>query len=182
MRTLSAKLLVVLALGLVICLPGAALAWSSLDQGYYDNYPLTGAPEVPIDKIEFFIVDGSVTFAATPLVTYASPGFSGWTVIVISPTHVVATYDSASGPTSATWYYQFTGPTPVPNYTLVWNAYGDSFEYGEIVQLANGSLYNPVPGYYFTNAAYVVPLPASVLLLGSGFLGLGLLGWRRKTG
>ena len=26
-----------------------------------------------------------------------------------------------------------------------------------------------------------VPLPPCVLLLGSGFLGLGLLGWRRKT-
>ena len=26
-----------------------------------------------------------------------------------------------------------------------------------------------------------VPLPPCILLLGSGFLGLGLLGWRRKT-
>jgi hypothetical protein len=180
MKTLSTKFLCVLALGLIICLPGVAYAWTSLQQGYYDNYPLTGDPAVPIDKIEFFIVDGSVTFAATPLVTYANPGFSGWTVTVISPTHVVAT--NASAPTSATWYYQFTGSTPVPNYTLVWNAYSDKFEYGEIVTLANGGLSTPPPGDYFRDAAYVVPLPGSVLLLGSGFLGLGLLGWRRKTG
>ena len=32
-----------------------------------------------------------------------------------------------------------------------------------------------------TFSAHAVPLPPSVLLLGTGLLGMGLLGWRRKV-
>jgi hypothetical protein len=49
---------------------------------------------------------------------------------------------------------------------------------GGAVNQANGAILTGFAGN--GNQGVVVPLPPSVLLLGSGLLGLGLVGWRRK--
>jgi hypothetical protein len=172
------KLLVVVALALVICLPVMANAtWYMTDQGNYDNYPEAGYPPVSLDKIFFEITSGA-TFEGGGVIGYGA-GFSGWTVTPIDDQHVVATNNSA--PTSATWNYQFTG-SPVANWGLYWDGYLNGvFQVGESDVTTNGAIYAGPRGngdyYYDAPRGEVVPLPPTVLLLGSGLL--GLVGWRR---
>ena len=179
------KLLMTLALGVLLFMPGMANAdWTSLDQGWYDNYPFTSSPAVPVNQLDFYITSGSATFdTSAPLASYGSPGFSGWTVTSYSPYYIVATNPSA--PTSATWEYIFSGTGPVANYTLVWYGYyNGQFQMEEIDTVTNGQVLGlSQGGYYYYNYTPPpdpVPLPPAVLLLGSGILGLIALRWRRK--
>jgi hypothetical protein len=179
------KLVMTLALGVLICMPGMANAsWTSVNQGWYDNYPEGNNPPVPVDQLDFTIVSGSATFDTTPLASYGSPGFSGWTVTSYSPTYVVVTNPSA--PTSATWEYIFSGSSPVANYNLVWYGYyHGQFQVSENDIVGNGGVdFGPsgdgMYDYTYTPPPDPVPLPPSVLLLGTGILGLVVLGWGRK--
>ena len=174
------KLLILLTLGAVICLPGMAVAdWTSVDQGWYDNYPLANAPAVNLDRIDFYITDGTA-FGSGGVVEYGSPGFSGWTITNLSATHIVAT--NASAPTSGTWMYQLADPGPAANWTLIWNGfYQGNFVLGETDNVINGACdFGPSGnGVYFSDTPYTpVPLPPTLLLLGTGLL--GLIGLRRK--
>lgn len=67
-----------------------------------------------------------------------------------------------------------TGSTPFAIATFV----GDLDGFGTTDFLADGVLF--VPGDLSIVGATVVPLPASILLLGSGIAGLGLVGARRR--
>ena len=181
------QLVMTLALGVLLCMPGIANAnWTSVDQGWYDNYPFTNNPAVPVNELDFYITSGTAVFdPSTPLASFGSPGFSGWTVTSFSPTYMVVTNPSA--PTSATWEYIFFGSTPVANYTLVWYGYyNGQFQMEEIDTVTNGQVLGlSEGGYYYYNYTPPpdpgpTPPPPSVLLLGSGILGLAILRWRKK--
>ena len=178
MRTKMSKLIVALALGAVICLPGMAQAdWNFTVTGYYDNYPESGGPVTgPIDKIDVSITSGTFDFANPGMIDYGGQ-FSGWTVNNINSKFVQAT--NIAAPSSAGWNYTFAGTGPVYPFTLDWNAYDNGvFKVHEHIALDSSG---GISGYYDTNPAQMVPLPPSVLLLGSGLLGLGFLPRRKKS-
>ena len=75
-----------------------------------------------------------------------------------------------SGFTDNFVYFRYSDGTPFTStFTIA----------GDFVFTSNGGAPN-FPGFEFDLSAQPVPLPPSVLLLGSGLLGLGALGWRRK--
>jgi len=184
-----------MALGMLICLPGMASAdWTLL--GSYstvDNYaygPL-GTTGPAIQEIDYYIAGpvGLNFYGAGVIDTTYGPGFATWSVTTTTPYTVVAT--NTSPITTASWDYDFTGTGPPQNWELIWDAYSSStstpgtFVTGEIVQVIDGVLQaGPTgEGVYFTSGPIIpptpTPVPPSVLLLGSGLFGLGLLG-RRK--
>jgi hypothetical protein len=186
------KVLMVLALGAVICLPGLASATTSIgvpctdtdwtQAMYEDGYaPYTSPNPSPFDKIEVFMLDGTTL----TLPFFISFDHAGWSSSVVNGSYSVAT-----GPTvtpSALLYYSFQIPDPSStprNFDyLVWNddhlvatqhvtwGPGWSMPYfnGDGILASNGTEYD----------RSAVPLPPSLLLLGSGLVGLGCLR-RRK--
>jgi hypothetical protein len=70
----------------------------------------------------------------------------------------------------------FGGPDPAPLFhsaTMAWNLVAGNFDIS--VSTAQGK-------DWVSSLPLTLPIPASFLLLGSGLLGLDLLGWRRKRG
>jgi hypothetical protein len=180
--------LMVLSMLTVLCLPGMALADYTFSSGYsyIDNYPESGVG-APVNLIDVFISSGAIAFASPAMETYLGYGgayagfFTGWTGQKLSDTHAQATTGTASG--QVFWDYVFAGSKSNP-WTIDWNAYsGSEFKLHEHVSVdANGT----VGGYYDTTPYSAplsgpVPLPPTVLLMGSGLVGLGLLGRRKVT-
>ena len=172
------RLMVILALGAVLCLPGVAMAltenWASWD---FTTDPTPNQ----VDTLLLFIeLPSTATFAGTGF--NMLPANTGWSNSLKN-----SQYAYASGP--ATNYLNafstnFTGTVPAGTY-VDWYAYSGGI---------NGTLveeYRQTVGDQYSFVAIttprddpshnLVPLPPSVLLLGSGLLGLGLLRLRRKT-
>jgi hypothetical protein len=189
MRTKMIKLILVLALGVIICLPVMARAdstWKFTQLGYYDNYPEDSSSAVKgaIDQIDVMITSGALDFADPGMISYGS-GLTGWTVNNIDSKCVVAT--NIAAPTSADWNYVFVGTGPVYPFTLDWNAYYDGdFKVHEHIALSSSG---KISNYYDTTKyipdpvvrSSVVPLPPSALLFGTGLLGLGFWPRRKKN-
>jgi hypothetical protein len=182
----SLKLLVVLSMLTVLCLPGMALADYTFSSGYsyIDNYPESGVG-APVNLIDVFISSGAIAFASPAMQAYLGSGydayFVGWTGQKLSDTHAQATTGTASG--QVFWDYVFAGSKSNP-WTIDWNAYsGSEFKLHEHLWAdANGAVggyYDIIP--YSDPLSGPAPLPPTVLLLGSGLVGLGLLGRRKVT-
>jgi hypothetical protein len=179
------KYLIVMALAANICQPGVASAY--LTGGTWIE---TGAEtgSVPFTKIEVF-ADASTTLTDVVLYGLSAPG---WTNTLVNPQYSVA---QGPPPGSVTFTWQF--PDPGDQYRaieyLVWN--GDILLSQQHLVFNQSGWYVPAGtgswGYYqgdgvqdFSGnplpARSHAPLPATVLLLGTGLL--GLIGLRRKSG
>jgi hypothetical protein len=148
--------------------PASAWTYNIGDDGWWNG------THYNLDKLEFFILSPG-TFANPSQTDFSVPG---WQAAWVNPTYSVATGPGAG---AVFWTFHFADPYSGP-ITLDWLAYsGGNFLGDARVTFTGGSfsynnLINPDPSSYDRSA---VPLPPTVLLLGTGLL--GLLGLRRKA-
>jgi len=179
MRTKLIKLILVLALGVVICLPSMASAW--MTGGFYEGYEF-------FDKIEIFMQDGTL-LTDPAMVNLSNPD---WKSVLVNDTYTLITGPETNYLTNN---FQLPDPDSVAR-TFDYLVYDKGqLLYGQIITLGGGHLDLPIwagaDGITGSNGiAYdrsdppptgVVPLPPTVLMLGSGLFGLGFLPWRKKT-
>lgn len=186
MRTKLIKLIVVLALGVVILMPASAWAWTAsfMEDGYSG---ITGHYST-FNKIEVFMLDDTNLTDPT-LINFSE---SGWTGNVVNSGYFVAAKASPGG----TVYFTLQLPDPssqarvfdyvlfkddvyVASQHITWNGGGWSYPYfaGDGIHAYDGSLYDRSTPSFRDSA---VPLPPTVLLLGTGLLGAGCLPLRKK--
>jgi hypothetical protein len=168
-----AKVIMLLALALVICLPGMA---SALTQGWTWDFTLDPLPN-SVDTLEGFIVLPSSATFATP--GFDMSAYSGWTNFLVNPQYAFAT-----GPGHTNFASQFntnfTDTVPAGTY-MDWYAYSGGIN-GTVVEEWRQLVGSPTDFVAITiprddPSHNLVPLPPTALLLGSGLL--GLVGLRR---
>jgi hypothetical protein len=171
------KLVMILTLAVVICLPGMASAdyvqsWveNGLYQGTYQTW----------DTAEAFLHSAG-TWTGTGLTDISA---AGWTVQLINPQYALATGPTYVSSPSESFYFTTHATDLTGNFSFDWVLSYQGITVG-VYNLTGtpsggwtGTEYNPAnpPD---ENRSHV-PIPPSMLLLGSGLLGLVLL-CRRKT-
>jgi hypothetical protein len=162
------KITLLLALMLLMCLPNVAGAWT---QEFRNDYAATNA-------IYLWMDSSSVTFGTTELMG----GHSDWTLVLDQLTKQVMT-GPAKPANTAGIFVNFTGDRSAPL----------SFQWAEVqwsgdiyTLLGSGTVGWSGSGWSyddtFTHGGDIthIPVPASFLLLSTGLVGLGLMGFRRK--
>jgi len=178
------KVFMVLALGVSICMPGMALAdyvqtWT--ENGIYGSPP---AYQTWNEAEAFLISPGHWTGDGLS-------GFSAadWTSTIVSPTYVLATGPDYNSAVRGNFYFTTSATDILPGTSFTWDwvlSYV-SHNASTIVGVQESTL-TPTGGWNYTELTSnppaenrdLVPIPVSLLLLGSGLVGLVGFGWRRR--
>ena len=171
------KSLICLALGAAISLPGMAAADYTFFSitGYFWEQSISG---LPFDRIDTTIEGPNLFSAAVDAAGNAATIDHGNNVFINAGwkgVYVSDTKSTAYGPevVNLQWDWIFTGNVPNPALPITLRV-----DYYNKNVLEGYELYTMGPGGSYSGDYNPVPLPPSVLLLGTGLL--GLLGLRRK--
>jgi hypothetical protein len=167
------KVLMVLALAMVICMPGVASAdWSFYPTAGFGSPGWQDPGGVKYDAFTTYIASGN-TFSNAPIGT-DSATFSftvgGWSGSYVNAnTSTASGVEVGPGSPAMQWNYNLSGAGPVYPMTFDIDYYDNGvFQLHEHDVIgSNGTL-----SVYYTDNNEFVPLPPTLLLLGSGLLGL----------
>ena len=143
--------------------------------------PINSSTFTTATPISGFPLSGSAMRGDVTALVFATGSFKygGW-VNPSSPNTLINGYVGFEFPDSIDpaklhygWVYMGIGPNGTGSNNDIQKLYIYSYAYENVAGA-------PILAGQTTGGA-VVPLPASVFLLGSGLMGLGLLGWRRKA-
>jgi hypothetical protein len=177
------KFTVMLVLAAIISLPGMASA--DYIQNWYENGVYNGTQQT-WNTAEAFILTPGITWAGTGL-SITSP--TGWTTTIVNPQYALATSATAFVSSTSNWFY-FTTDTTGP-FQFDWVLSNTTT--GSIVGVYDLTY---TPGVGWTGVETLptnydaqssgenrspVPLPPSLLLLGSCLVGLCLLRGRKLS-
>jgi hypothetical protein len=177
------NLIFILVLGAVICLPCMAMAWTLPGTFIENGTDPNGVNHGQFTKIEIFMIDGS-TFDA-PFIQEASIVGVGWSSTLVNPIYSLSTgpLTNLLGPFTVDLpdpstqshvldYLVWDDNTLLYSQRVTWNGTGSGGDYNGWsypILDSNGSTY----AYNGTSGNYDrAPIPPSVLLLGTGLLGL----------
>jgi len=162
---------------LLALLPTTALAYTFTGSyGYYNSYPSSyGA----INYIEVFITEGPVTFEIPGLINYSGV-FTGWTGQMVTPTYATATSLTLDSSVGFDMAFGYIGNPAPAQFTLDINYFNGSVLTLHEHYTVTGYQTWDSGSYVADNHQYHVPIPGSLVLLGSGLIGLACVALRRK--